>query len=347
MGTDGPCKWDKPRKPSQPAKINSIDFRRNTATDQPSKARTTDFTPLHETQNFDVKDLERTVVDMLKEHAPQAVALHVLSDESDGSETDSDIENILPDMRHYKMQYDDLKCKDSVNSFLQSVVSEKVVKEIEQETKEQDANGEWMRQRVGRITASGAHSILHARPDTWINPRNYIVNNIICRSGFTSKPTQHGIASESVARQIYVTNQSKPHRNVTVESSGLMVSTKYPYLGASPDGIVKCSCCPNHVLEIKCPYAYKDKDIEFICSQRDYHLYKDNGRVLLKKTSPWFTQVQMQMYLANCDSCDLAVYTKVAPYLTIVKIAFDGEWWLKQLPVLEKFFMTLVWPRLA
>ena len=32
----------------------------------------------------------------------------------------------------------------------------------------------------------------------------------------------------------------------------------YPYLGATPDGLVKCHCCGDGLIEIKCPYAVKD-----------------------------------------------------------------------------------------
>jgi hypothetical protein len=77
------------------------------------------------------------------------------------------------------------------------------------------------------------------------------------------------------------------------------------------------------------------------------HLYMQDSQVYCKKTSPWYTQVQMQMFLSKCDWCDLAVYTNVAPFVTAIRIPYDGDWWSKQLPVLEKFFLTLLWPRLG
>ena len=36
--------------------------------------------------------------------------------------------------------------------------------------------------------------------------------------------------------------------------------TAYPFLGASPDGLVCCSCCGKGLLEIKCPYSIRDRD---------------------------------------------------------------------------------------
>lgn len=38
---------------------------------------------------------------------------------------------------------------------------------------------------------------------------------------------------------------------------GLYISSKYPFLGASVDGIITCSKCGVGTLEIKCPYGKK------------------------------------------------------------------------------------------
>ena len=37
-------------------------------------------------------------------------------------------------------------------------------------------------------------------------------------------------------------------------ASDLQVSPKYPHLGASPDGLLTCTCCGDGLLEMKCPY---------------------------------------------------------------------------------------------
>ena len=41
------------------------------------------------------------------------------------------------------------------------------------------------------------------------------------------------------------------HHNFKVEESGLFISTEYPFVGASPDGLVTCACCSDGVCEIK------------------------------------------------------------------------------------------------
>ena len=55
---------------------------------------------------------------------------------------------------------------------------------------------------------------------------------------------------------------SKSHLNHSINLSGLILNPDFPYLGASPDGIVNCSCCRVGCLEIKCPSKYRDNLIE-------------------------------------------------------------------------------------
>ena len=51
---------------------------------------------------------------------------------------------------------------------------------------------------------------------------------------------------------------SKSHVNHSVDLSGVILNPDFPYLGASPDGIVNCSCCGVGCLEIKCPSKYRE-----------------------------------------------------------------------------------------
>ena len=47
------------------------------------------------------------------------------------------------------------------------------------------------------------------------------------------------------------------HTEFEVEATGLHVNSKYPYLGASPDGLVTCACCENGLLVVKCRYSVR------------------------------------------------------------------------------------------
>ena len=48
------------------------------------------------------------------------------------------------------------------------------------------------------------------------------------------------------------------HENFKISNAGLFIDDTHPFLRASPDGMVKCSCCGKGVLEIKCPFCHKD-----------------------------------------------------------------------------------------
>ena len=59
----------------------------------------------------------------------------------------------------------------------------------------------------------------------------------------------------------------KKHKAFQLCDSGLVVRSDYPYLGASPDGVVSCACCGNGVVEVKCPYSCCDNVIYLALGQ--------------------------------------------------------------------------------
>ena len=54
----------------------------------------------------------------------------------------------------------------------------------------------------------------------------------------------------------------------------------------------------------------------------------------------------MQMFVTGYKLTDLAVYTKVAPFVNVIRIPYDNDWFVKQLPIVNKFFLELIWPKL-
>ena len=40
------------------------------------------------------------------------------------------------------------------------------------------------------------------------------------------------------------------HHGFSVSDSGLTLNPQWPHLGASPDGVLNCQCCPKRVVEI-------------------------------------------------------------------------------------------------
>ena len=70
-------------------------------------------------------------------------------------------------------------------------------------------------------------------------PPDNLILRVIQPKQFWSVPTEWGIEHEPIAIAEYVDHQHiHGHRNLTVTSSGLVVSGTHPFLAASPDGAV-------------------------------------------------------------------------------------------------------------
>ena len=79
------------------------------------------------------------------------------------------------------------------------------------------------------------------------------------RQGIDHVPAiRWGRENEDRARKEYVTQVKAQHHDINVHCCGLVVNLNHPFLEASPDGMVSCTCCREpDLLEIKCPYKYR------------------------------------------------------------------------------------------
>ena len=62
--------------------------------------------------------------------------------------------------------------------------------------------------------------------------------------------------------------------------NGVFIKSEWLFIGASPDGIVECSCHDKGTLEIKCPYCHRGEDT--VCAASDdkkFCLKKDADEV--------------------------------------------------------------------
>ena len=80
-------------------------------------------------------------------------------------------------------------------------------------------------------------------------------------------------------------------------------------MGATPDGIVKCDCCGNGVVEIKCPYSAKNKALCALIEEHAFFLEQLGTVTALKKDHAYYFQVQAQMKFCNARYCDFVVWS--------------------------------------
>ncbi len=118
----------------------------------------------------------------------------------------------------------------------------------------------------------------------------------------------YGSTMEPIARE-----QFKVLFKKDVIDCGLVVNKTLPWLGASPDGLIKEDDSSVSILEIKCPSSCEDGQIDV-----DYIV---NGA--LKKTHPYYTQIQITMLLCHSLKCHFFVFS-MADYLHL-EIDFDPD----------------------
>lgn len=116
--------------------------------------------------------------------------------------------------------------------------------------------------------------------------------DILFPKQFKSEATEWGKSKEKTAIEAY---ESMSYNKV--ERCGFCISSKYPHIGASPDGLIGDLT----VLEVKCPYSIKD---ELITADNYKHIEIINNAFCLKENSPYYYQIQTQLLVTERMYCD-------------------------------------------
>lgn len=177
----------------------------------------------------------------------------------------------------------------------------------------QHKNEHWHVLRKGRITSSNFHSvsckIKYNRSQSVIKP---LLSNIM---GYTSinpniKALKYGREMEPIACETYKSYMKKGHKNVVFSNCGIFIDSVRPYLAASPDLIVSCSCCGDGVAEFKCPMIPKcEKCTHFCHCKLPVFLHCENETLSLNRSHAYFAQIQGQMAITGRFWCDFFVYS--------------------------------------
>jgi len=118
---------------------------------------------------------------------------------------------------------------------------------VEKETRKQSKTPLWFKYRAGRVTASCIKAVCHTDVT---NPAQSLGGKSICYPeafNFTSKQTSWGCRHEKKARERYEKAVRLKHNNLQVAECGLFINPQWPFVGASPVGIITCDCCPKGV----------------------------------------------------------------------------------------------------
>ena len=281
--------------------------------------------------------MEKDIVKLLKDSNTPAVALYTLSDSDDSNDDMSML------VEEYPPNIIELiaKCgQENINSIN---VDDAYINQVNELTQGQSTNLMWQYQRKGRLTASNFFSALHCRSES---TDNYIVKNILDKYQFTSKSVEHGKQHEPVARGKYVGIMSRQHISFHCSETGLHVYKEYPYLAASPDGIIECKCCGKGLLEIKCPFSLRH-ELAQVAMAKNSSCLLSNGKYELKKnlSSPYYVQMLGQMAICDLSFCDFVLCTQKDLY--IERVQFTAEDWGQMVQKLKNFYSTCVLPNFS
>ena len=98
---------------------------------------------------------------------------------------------------------------------------------------------------------------------------------------FKFDSTTWGCRHEEQTRREYESIAQTQHIDLSISKSGLVVHVSYPFMGASPDGIINCECCGFGVLEVKCPYSCRDTSFREKATESTFFLDEFDGELAL------------------------------------------------------------------
>ncbi|XP_077495023.1 uncharacterized protein LOC144106157 isoform X1 [Amblyomma americanum] len=335
--TDVACKWIEASKGSTAAPVSEIEFFKPKIGRAPPQ--------VSEAPDYSVPVLTDEQVSrflhQVKEIAPNTLILTSISDSED---TDSAPETAaLEPVRVGRCKQ--LSAKPPLAEIYQDLDIDEGKKveltaaccsEIEEATRGQARSPRWLQERRGRITASVMHRVAACSTGA-----AGLVAEIM---GYVKTPQvsnlRWGSETEKKAVQAFIETESQKHVDFSLRDCGLFIARSMPFIGASPDALVSCSCCPKSVLEVKCPATMKDASLTKGLTKLAYL----NEDLQLKHNHAYYTQIQAQMALTGLCQAYFVVFTGSS--LTKEIISFDETFWAATKLKAANFFFTYIFPEL-
>jgi hypothetical protein len=108
-------------------------------------------------------------------------------------------------------------------------------------TKAQSSSMTWFEQRIGRVSSSVVHRVLHTsieKPSTSLlmqicNPSTAPIN---------TPPILWGRQQEQVTLKEYSQIVSPEHQNFSITTTGFLIDQEHPFICVSADSISTCEC---------------------------------------------------------------------------------------------------------
>lgn len=154
--------------------------------------------------------------------------------------------------------------------------------------------------------------------------------------------TRYGRTHESIALE-----ELSEKYGLDISRCGLFIDREYPFLAATPDGLVNDG---EGIVEVKCPAAGAQRspdeviDLKLGVVGSMFSKAADNT-VTIKKMHNYHLQVQGQLHITRRSYCLFVIWTPKG--IRVETILKDDELWEKVIrPRVETFYMTCLLPEL-
>lgn len=240
----------------------------------------------------------------------------------------------------------DLQMLQDTSTGIVMNITEDDAKFVEAITREQHKNWIWEKLRVGRVTGSIFKSVCRGRLKT---PSKTLLMKMCYPelSKFVSAATEYGKREEDEARQTFVKEMQSIHKNFSCTAVGLVIDYRNPFFAVSPDGICKCDCCGEVMLETKCPYTLckRKSTYEDLLKITDPYIARNNNEYNVVTTHSYYYQMQLQMAICGINRCYFYVWSKHMKPLTL-EVLVDFNFMNENLPKAEKYVKQVIVPEL-
>jgi len=215
---------------------------------------------------------------------------------------------------------------------------------FEKDTKKQAECVLWEQKRKFMLTASFHGEVCKRRRTTFC--KNLVERIAYCASLANIKSMDFGRKCESKAKKLLAKAM-----NIVIFEAGLFVCQEYPFLGASPDGLVG----EDQIVEIKCSYSARDLSPEegilagkITCWRKEKDSSDSQPKFIFNKSHKYYYQIQSQLHYSNRKECIFAVYTEKEPFIKIEIIQRDEEFYKNEMESkLVQFYRECLLPELA
>ena len=244
---------------------------------------------------------------------------------------------------------DDLIVRCSAFYTNKVTVSNEKSQEIEVASRQQSIGVDsttWHSERRLRLTSSNFGKVMSRKTTTDVAP---LVKSLLYNKFRGNTHTRYGFAKERATRQEYELKMLDSNQHVTIQSCGLFINPCYPYLGASPDGIIIND--RKRVGLFECKNLLQNKPITLRHAAKyvkGFCLELAGGQLKLKRNHSYYFQCQGQLNIVDLPWLDFVVRSQNPYQFFIERIHRDKKFWCTvMVPKLRAFYMNAILPELV